>query len=138
MRCPPILDLQSYVDGELGPGQAEPIGKHLILCRECRERAKALHATASLLHILAAPPVMAAVNPAPAAWRKTGIPVRLRWLAVPVAACLTFAAIAAWRHVPLNGRNKDFIAAFVEAHETDGNEQTFPASCDFGLGGPWQ
>lgn len=138
MRCPPILDLQSYVDGELGPEQAELIGKHIILCRECRERAEALHATASLLHVLAAPPVTAGGNTTPTARRKAGIHLRLRWLAVPVAACLTFAAIATWRHTPLNSRTKDFVAAFVEAHETEGTDQAYPASCDFGLGGPWQ
>jgi len=57
-NCPDVLVLQSYIDGELGAGQARAVARHLEECPECRRIVMSVQAVHSALGATdaAAPP----------------------------------------------------------------------------------
>ncbi len=48
-NCPDVLVLQSYIDGELGAGQARAVARHLEECPECRRTVMSVQAVHSTL-----------------------------------------------------------------------------------------
>lgn len=139
MPCPSPLLLQEYLDRELDALRGAEIAAHLEICDSCREMARGLTATSALLGTLAEVPP-ASLTRLTARCRPAMHPgIRLRRLIWPLAAAFGLtAAFLAWRSfAPYTSRN-DFIAAFVEAHNTAASEEQPPEPCDFGLGGGWQ
>jgi hypothetical protein len=54
-RCPDVLVLQSYADGELSANQAEKVAHHLARCQECRYIVATIQTTHSVLAAAEAP-----------------------------------------------------------------------------------
>jgi anti-sigma factor RsiW len=110
MHCHDVqVELETYVDGELGPERAALLERHLAICDDCRAELARLQAVMDALETwpLVAEPsrltarVMARVRPRPAMPR-----FRVYWsdLAISLAgAGLVFAAVLAWRHLASAG-----------------------------------
>jgi len=140
MRCPPPLEIQSYVDTELTPVRTAQIGSHLGRCQACRDLARELATAASLLQMLAEAPPSPGRSLTARAGRANPRRARLRWALLPAAACLLLALsiIATWRVFSPAKGDEAYISAFVEAHREAPVGESILASCDFGMGGQWQ
>ena len=98
-HCHPDGDLRAYIDGELPAASLRQLAAHLEVCPNCRERHRELsHRAARVSALMESLSDAAPVAPAPPA-----LPSRRRWplVALPLAASLAIAFLAALKHHPI-------------------------------------
>lgn len=99
MFCPKLLDLQSYLDGELSPRHQRAIEKHLKQCSHCRAQVDLWHNSVQLMQRLIPPVEVPRVPSIAKRWAYSG---QKRVIAAVAVLIISVGLSAFWMFNGLN------------------------------------